>query len=112
MTLRPTAIGTTTPKLTATDALPAAAVASKVLGWPKRCKMAHALLWEHSDKRLKLAQLLGQLGVFLTCLQLAPPCSPYVVDLDLTAIAVQQCRGVALEAGLKLPRRQTVVFGC
>jgi hypothetical protein len=27
---------------------------------------SYAFLWEHSDKRLKLAQLLGQLGVFLT----------------------------------------------
>ena len=40
---------------------------SKVLGWPKRRKLAHAFLWEYSYKRLKLAQLLGQLGVFLTC---------------------------------------------
>jgi hypothetical protein len=37
-----------------------------VLGWPKRCKLAHAFLWGYSDKRLKLAQLLGELGVFLT----------------------------------------------
>ena len=36
-----------------------------MLGWPKRCKLAHAFLWEYSCKRLKLAQLLGQLGVFL-----------------------------------------------
>jgi hypothetical protein len=41
--------------------------ARKLLGWPKRCRLAHAFLWEHSYKRLKLAQLLGQLGVFLTC---------------------------------------------
>ncbi len=41
--------------------------ARKVLGWPKRCKLAHAFLWAYSYKRLKLAQLLGQLGVFLTC---------------------------------------------
>ena len=40
--------------------------ARKVSGWPKRCKLAHAFLWEYSYKRLKLAQLLGQLGVFLT----------------------------------------------
>jgi hypothetical protein len=39
---------------------------SKVLGLPKRCKLAHAFLWD-GYKRLKLAQLLGQLGVFLTC---------------------------------------------
>jgi hypothetical protein len=37
-----------------------------VLGWHKRCKLAHAFLWEHSYRRLQLAQLLGQLGVFLT----------------------------------------------
>jgi hypothetical protein len=29
-------------------------------------KLTHAFLWEYSYKRLKLAQLLGQLGVFLT----------------------------------------------
>ena len=40
--------------------------ASKVLGWPKRYKLAHAFLWEYIYKRLKLAQLLGQLGDFLT----------------------------------------------
>jgi hypothetical protein len=33
---------------------------------PKRRKLAHAFLWEYSYKRLKLAQLLGQLSVFLT----------------------------------------------
>jgi hypothetical protein len=31
-----------------------------------RVLLAHAFLWEYSDKRLKLAQLLGQLGIFLT----------------------------------------------
>ena len=34
-------------------------LASKVLGWPKRCRLG-------GYKRLKLTQLLGQLGVFLT----------------------------------------------
>ena len=33
---------------------------------PKRCKLAHAFRREYSDNRLKLARLLGQLGVFLT----------------------------------------------
>ena len=42
--------------------------ARKALGWPKRCKLAHAFLWEFSWKRLKLAQLLGQLGGFLACM--------------------------------------------
>ena len=41
------------------------ALARKVLGWPKRCQLAHAFLWEYSYKRLQLAQLLGQLGVLL-----------------------------------------------
>ena len=44
----------------------AAAGARGVSGWPKRCESARALLWEHSNKRLQLAQLLGQRGVSLT----------------------------------------------
>ena len=40
--------------------------ARKVSGRPKRCKLAHAFPWEYRDKRLKVAQLLGQLGVSLT----------------------------------------------
>ena len=40
--------------------------AREVLAWPKRSKLAHAFLWGYSDERLKLAQHLGQLGVFLT----------------------------------------------
>ena len=36
--------------------------AKNVLGWPERCKLAHAFLWEYSYKKLKLAQLLGQLS--------------------------------------------------
>jgi hypothetical protein len=40
--------------------------ARKVLGWPKRCQLAHVFLWEYSYKRLELAQILGQLGAFLT----------------------------------------------
>ena len=35
--------------------------ASKVLGRPERCELAHAILWEHSYKRLRLVQRLGQL---------------------------------------------------
>ena len=41
-------------------------VARQMLGWPKRCKLAHAFLWAYSDQRLKMAQPLGQLGVLLT----------------------------------------------
>ena len=40
----------------------------KVLVWPESCKLAHAFLCKCSHKRLQLAQLLGQLGVFLTWL--------------------------------------------
>ena len=40
--------------------------ARKVLGWPERCKLAHACLREYGDKRLKSAHLLGQPGVPLT----------------------------------------------
>ena len=40
------------------------AIARRVSGWPR---LAHAFLWEYSYRRLKLAQLLGQLGVFFTC---------------------------------------------
>jgi hypothetical protein len=40
--------------------------ARKVLGWPQKCRLAHTFRWEYSYKNLKLAQLLGQRGVFLT----------------------------------------------
>jgi hypothetical protein len=53
-----------------------AAQARKLLGWPNICKLAYAFLWEYSYKRLKLAQLLGQLGVFLTP-PTRPPCVIY-----------------------------------
>jgi hypothetical protein len=52
------------------------AVARKVLGWPKRCKLAHAFRWQYSCNRLKLAQLLGQLCVFLFCLRLTASRGP------------------------------------
>ena len=51
-----------------------------MLGWPKRCKLAHAFLWEYSCKRLKWAQLLGQLGVFLARMgrgAMAGPCAAH-----------------------------------
>ena len=37
----------------------------RVLGWPKRYKLAHAFLWEICSSKgwLKLAQLLDRLGV-------------------------------------------------
>ena len=43
-----------------------------MLGWPKICKLTDAFLWEYSYKRLTLAQLLGQLGFFLTWMTWAP----------------------------------------
>ena len=44
-----------------------AAGARQVLGWPSRCELARAFLWEYSDNRLRLVQLLGRHGDFLTC---------------------------------------------
>ena len=41
--------------------------ARKVLGWPKRCKLARAFPLEYIHKGLQVAQLLGQRGVALTC---------------------------------------------
>jgi hypothetical protein len=43
--------------------------ARKASELPKKCKLARAILWEYSYKGLKLAQLLGQLVVFLTCVE-------------------------------------------
>jgi hypothetical protein len=53
-------------RVVAGEDLPRHARRAKVLGWPKRRKLAHAFLWEYSYKRLNLAQLLGQRGVILT----------------------------------------------
>jgi hypothetical protein len=52
---------------------PPRTAARKVSGWPKRCRLVHAFLREYGYKRLELAQLLCQLGVFLTCS--SPQCS-------------------------------------
>jgi hypothetical protein len=40
--------------------------ARNTLGWPKRRKLAHAFLRDPCSNRLQLAQLRGQLSVFLT----------------------------------------------
>ena len=45
-----------------TTGLPEYACIEEGVRLPKICKLAHALLWEYSYKRLNLAQLLGQLG--------------------------------------------------
>jgi hypothetical protein len=41
-----------------------------VLGWPKRCQLAHAFRWGCRCKRLKLAQLLAQVGPEKPCTRL------------------------------------------
>jgi hypothetical protein len=69
------------------------------LGWPKRCKLARAFLWEHSYKRLTLAQLLGQLSGRLSHLRAAR--LGRVVDrveAVLARVAAQR-RGVSNHAG-------------
>ena len=67
--------------------------ARKVLGWPKICKLAHAFMWEYSCERLKLGQLLGQLGVFLTSVAAAgwPRSARRVGDLAVAAALVVVC---------------------
>jgi hypothetical protein len=46
--------------------------------------LAHAFRWEYSYKRLELAQLLGQLGIFLTC----PRFSRSETDMNFSASGV------------------------
>ena len=60
--------------------------AREVLGWSKRHKLAHAFRWEYSYIRLKLAQLLGQLGIFLTCQD--PGCSTHGAGLATADVSV------------------------
>jgi hypothetical protein len=45
-------------------------LARKVLGWPKRCKLAYALPWKNSGKRRKLAQATS--GLTLARSSIAP----------------------------------------
>ena len=87
------------------------AEAREVLGRPKRCKLAHIFLWEHSYQRLKLAQLLGQLGVFLTHRlgRQVPQCPPGAVArtaLCATLPRIQRSRAEASVEGqaLQTPR--------
>ena len=69
-------------------------IAKKVLGWPKRCKLAHALPWEYSYKRLQLAQLLGQLGVFLTwCTPVVPNSRPRAAGLPPATLRQDENQG-------------------
>jgi hypothetical protein len=65
--LRRTRVSETTPAYPSLRRRPTVSRrARKAQGWPKICHLAHAFLWEHSHKRLKLAQLLGRFGIFLT----------------------------------------------
>ena len=45
----------------------------KVIRLAQNMELAHAFLWEHNYNRLKLVQLLGQLGGFLTVGALQQP---------------------------------------
>jgi hypothetical protein len=58
-----------------------------VSGWPRRYKPANAFLWECRYKRLELAQLLGQLGVFLTLSVKSVIGCSWLAPLTLTARA-------------------------
>jgi hypothetical protein len=69
-----------------------------VLGWPRRYKLAHAFLWGYSYKRLKLAQLLGRLGVFLT------KCRYDWKRAQLIACGLPLMNGFALKRGPRQPR--------
>jgi hypothetical protein len=68
-------------------------------GRSKRCKLAHALPCEYSSKRLKLAPLLGQLGVALTLRQRAfHSAVPGVSSGRAAAAAAATAAGVAAMA--------------
>ena len=81
----------------------------KVVGWPKKCKLTHAFLWEYSCKWLKLAQLLGQLGVVLApgVVQLREPAADARLaecsTADRTGLA-QKYREVPLERVIENPK--------
>jgi hypothetical protein len=64
-----------------------------VLGWPKRCKLAHTFLWEYSYKRLQSTQLLGQLGALLTL-----PFANWLVAMSSSTCP--PARGIAMTTGL------------
>jgi hypothetical protein len=48
--------------------------ARRVLGWPKRCKWAHAFLWEGSFKRLEVGPTSEPTSEPFTLLHGAPAC--------------------------------------
>ena len=61
------------------------------LGWPKRCKLAHAFLWKYSYKRLELAQLLGQHGSLLTLAMSSAICQVSQVRVPSAASQTGTC---------------------
>jgi hypothetical protein len=85
------------PRKPATAKLRPPSSSEKKLGWPRRCKLAHAFLWEYSDERLNLAQFLGRLGVFLTLVrnaQTRPSCPGFQAARALL-LAVTSSRQLA-----------------
>jgi hypothetical protein len=60
--------------------------------------LAHAFLWEYSYKTLKLAQLLGQLGVFLTSDCSSFDITPVSTARSAVAMAVAVAAGAAAAA--------------
>jgi hypothetical protein len=77
-------------------------VSRKVLGWPRRCKLAHAFRWEYSYKRLKLAHRLGQLGAFLTKGTLTALCPVY----REAGISKELCRSAQMTSPPMARRRE------
>jgi hypothetical protein len=82
-----------------------------VLVWPKRCKLAHAFLWEYSDKGLKLAQLLGQLGVFLTWMPTVNSNSTGSVGSAAALAASSSQSSACVRTGRPSTRRMTLPTG-
>ena len=68
-----------------------------MLGWPKIYKLAHAFPWEYSYRRLQLAQLLGQLGVFLTWVSSTSTST----SASGGAVASQGCARASAAVGLR-----------
>jgi hypothetical protein len=82
--------------------------ARKVFGRPKGRKFAHAFMWECRYKRLQLAQLPGQLGIFLT-----PPCILNLICAQRFSIetTIREIFGTALPGtvGVSHPSSRKVV---
>ena len=76
-------------------------------GWPKRRKLARASLWEYSCKRLKLAPVLGHLGVSFSLVR------PLGVDvrLGVNAPAQQPALGQRADAPVRLEPKFSALGG-